>query len=464
MFVPRPQTFSTRNFLIWWLFLILLLSADWTFAQELPLAERCSTGSATVPLPTYEEAETLVRRPSVSPQPTATTIETVLDQRFQSALTYKKEGNLTQAAALLTELVATQEADTDPLHPGLVPALTALSDVYRLQGNYAQAETTALRLEAVLDTHLTALAPETQAAARNIIAMVAFAQGHFGQAEQGFSISIRLLERVIGGNHPDLALRLNNLAECHKACGRMEAAKPLFRRALRLLEANPAANPTALAAVLNNLAGLYRFEGRIHEAQSYYKRALYLWERTLGSEHPTVAAALNNLADLSAFTGNPAEATRLVQQAQQILEKKYGRIHPEVAKTYATLGAIAFAGKNYKMAQLHYEQALHIEQQLFAAAHPMTAMTLNNLAVVERIQGQFAEAEAHQKTALEIWEKTVGRTHPEYVAGLKNLACLLHQEGKKTQAGAVELQLRNAVPRQAAPPFERWVIDARTRR
>ena len=53
-----------------------------------------------------------------------------------------------------------------------------------------------------------------------------------------------------------------------------------------------------VALGLNNLARLYRARGKYAEAEPLYKRALAINEKALGSDHPDLATTLNNLAEL----------------------------------------------------------------------------------------------------------------------------------------------------------------------
>ena len=54
-------------------------------------------------------------------------------------------------------------------------------------------------------------------------------------------------------------------------------------------------HPETLISV-NNLAELYKAQGRYGEAEPLYKRALAASERALGPEHPDTLASVDNLA------------------------------------------------------------------------------------------------------------------------------------------------------------------------
>ena len=56
-------------------------------------------------------------------------------------------------------------------------------------------------------------------------------------------------------------------------------------------------HPDTLVSV-NNLALLYEAQGRYGEAEPLYRRALEAYERVLGKEHPDTLISVNNLAGL----------------------------------------------------------------------------------------------------------------------------------------------------------------------
>ena len=88
-----------------------------------------------------------------------------------------------------------------------------------------------------------------------------------------------------------------------------------------------------LALTLNNLAELYRIQARFDEALPLYNRALEIDRRSLGQEHPNVALGLNNLALLHYDRGAYVEAEALLHQALAIEEQALGADHPDLINT-----------------------------------------------------------------------------------------------------------------------------------
>ncbi len=66
-------------------------------------------------------------------------------------------------------------------------------------------------------------------------------------------------------------------------------AEPLFERAIAIGEKTLGPEHPDLATRLNNLAELYRATGRYAEAEPLYQRAIAIIEKTLGPEHPALA-------------------------------------------------------------------------------------------------------------------------------------------------------------------------------
>ena len=73
-----------------------------------------------------------------------------------------------------------------------------------------------------------------------------------------------------------------------------------------------------LAIELNNLAEVYRAQGRYSGAEPLHKRALAIWEKALGPEHPHVATSLGNYAALLREVGHGAEAAETEARAEAI--------------------------------------------------------------------------------------------------------------------------------------------------
>lgn len=102
-------------------------------------------------------------------------------------------------------------------------------------------------------------------------------------------------ERVLGAEHADTFMSLNNLAALYQDQSRYGEAEQLYSRALEARErVLGAAHPDTLSS-FNNLASLYRDLGRYAEAEQLDRRGLEASEQALGMEHPDTLRIVNNL-------------------------------------------------------------------------------------------------------------------------------------------------------------------------
>jgi hypothetical protein len=80
--------------------------------------------------------------------------------------------------------------------------------------------------------------------------------------------------------------------------GELGKARPLTERALAIAEAAYGPDHPEVAIRLNNLAMIWRDVGELGKARPLAERALAIDEATYGPDHPTVATLRTNLADL----------------------------------------------------------------------------------------------------------------------------------------------------------------------
>jgi len=119
-------------------------------------------------------------------------------------------------------------------------------------------------------------------------------RARFEECELFFNRALKIREKVLDSNHPDIAESLNDLAGLYESQGKYSEAEPLYKRALKIQENVLGSEHPDVATSLNNLAALYRNQGKHSEAEPHYKRALKIREKVLDSEHPDVTTSLNN--------------------------------------------------------------------------------------------------------------------------------------------------------------------------
>jgi tetratricopeptide (TPR) repeat protein len=287
-------------------------------------------------------------------------------------------------------------------------------------------------------------------------------RARYAEAQPLYERALAIQEKVLGPDHPDVAMSLNNLANLHRAQGRYVEARPLYERALAIREKALGPDHLDVAASLNNLGELNYKQGRYADVQALYERALAIREKALGPYPLDVARSLNNLAllydaqgryaeaqplyeralaiqenalgpgveahgdvglaVLHRAKGRYAEAQPLVERALAIQEKALGPDHPDIATSLNNLGELHYKQGRYVEAQPLYERALAIQEKALGPGHPNVAVSLNNLAVLHRAQGRYAEAQPLYERVLAIQENALGPDHPDIATSLGSVA------------------------------------------
>ena len=124
-------------------------------------------------------------------------------------------------------------------HPSTAVSLNDLAALYESQDKYAEAEpltNAPWPSSRNRSAPIIPIPPEASAIWRD-----STSQGKYAEAEPLYKRALAVCEKALGADHPDTAVKLNNLAYLYKSQGRRAEAEPLFKRALA-----PARNRSAL--------------------------------------------------------------------------------------------------------------------------------------------------------------------------------------------------------------------------
>jgi CHAT domain-containing protein len=108
---------------------------------------------------------------------------------------------------------------------------------------------------------------------------------------------------------------LNNLATVDIARARYSDAEPLLSRAVKIDEKALGPDHPEVATDLNSLAVVYSKEGRYADAEPVFQRILAIHEKMLGAGHPDLATDLTNFGLLYEYQDKYAQAEPLFQRA-----------------------------------------------------------------------------------------------------------------------------------------------------
>ena len=134
-----------------------------------------------------------------------------------------------------------------------------------------------------------------------------------------------------GPDHPNVAIRLNNLGRVLQDQGDLAGARAAFERALAIDERVHGPDHPDVATGVNNLGRVLQDQGDLAGARAAFERALAIDERVHGPDHPNVATGVNNLGIVLRDQGDLAGARAAFERALAIDERVHGPDHPNVA-------------------------------------------------------------------------------------------------------------------------------------
>jgi len=210
-----------------------------------------------------------------------------------------------------------------------------------------------------------------------------YARAEYVQAKRMYERALAIDEAALGPNHPNVAIRLNNLGEVLREQGDLSGAKALYERALAIDEAALGPNHPKVAIRINNLGLVLSAQGDLAGAKALYERALAIDEASFGPDHPNVAIRLNNFGSVLKAQGDLVGAKALFERALAIGEATLGPNHPDVAIRLNNFGSVLRAQGDLASAKAFYERSLRILRESLGDGHPSTKTVEENLRLLE---------------------------------------------------------------------------------
>jgi tetratricopeptide (TPR) repeat protein len=166
-----------------------------------------------------------------------------------------------------------------------------------------------------------------------------YSQGRYNLSKQMHQHAFEGRIKVLGKEHPDTLMSMNDLASLLESQGKYDEAEPIYRQTLQLSEKVLGKEHPGTLTSINNLAFLLESQGKYDEAEPIYRQTLQLTQKVLGKEHPDTLISMNNLASLLVSQGKYDEAEPIYRQTLELSEKVLGKEHPD---TLISMNNLAF--------------------------------------------------------------------------------------------------------------------------
>ena len=216
-------------------------------------------------------------------------------------------------------------------------------------------------------------------------------EGRNRDAEPLYKLSLALREKILGPDHPDVAMSLGDIANVYNDEGRYAEAEPLDQRALAIYKKALGPDHREVGRTLNNLGFLYESAGRYADAEPIFKQALAIREKALGPDHPEVANTLNNWQ--VSTTASSATRTRSCSIDARSRSTKR-RSSPSIPKSpiYRTISRKYIGKRSAFPTPSRCTNSRGTTGEDARARPPGTAELVNNLAWLYLDQERYADA------------------------------------------------------------------------
>ena len=195
-------------------------------------------------------------------------------------------------------------------------------------------------------------------------------------------ISIEIIKKLFGEEHPDYALSINNIGSIYESMGDNQNALKYYLQAMKIRKKALGEKNPNYSSSLNNVANAYSNIGDNENALKYYTEALKIKEVTLGKEHPEYAAILNNIGTMYNEMNDAQNALKYFTQAIEIRKKILGEEHPQYASSLLNIAHAYKIAGDYQNALKYQTQAMETLKKVFGNTHPIYASSLSDLGIL----------------------------------------------------------------------------------
>jgi CHAT domain-containing protein/tetratricopeptide (TPR) repeat protein len=385
------------------------------------------------------------------------------------------KGSVSNAIAVGKKVVELFEVTLGPTHAHIAIPLSSLAVFHQSLGEYAEAESSLLR---VLSIQEIALGPLNVDLAEHLDQLAGLYKewGTYDKAIPLYRRALSIRQRTLQSAHPDIMVNLINLASIYAQQGEYSKAEPLYVRALAVAERNLGPAHAAVARSLNGLGMVYWAQGTYARAEPLLVRALRISEGLVAEVRRhglTGIATTMNLFDVldkgrSAFGSKSvfsmsslygatiiafnSGTVRSLSNLNELYSVPIPRAEPLTTRTadiFDSILAAAYSGLRESLGNLaqHYVatgeysraepllvRAIDTQEVARRVTHPDAVSSLNNLAQLYQTQGEYTKAETLLVRVLDLRKKAVGPMHADVARSLNNLALLYRLQGAYAKA------------------------------
>jgi eukaryotic-like serine/threonine-protein kinase len=369
---------------------------------------------------------------------------------------YDSLGQYKEALPILTESLTLQPRSRDKSR---IATLLELGSAHSGSGDLNGAESP---LQEALHLSQDEFGAASQESGRSLWALgvLRFRQGRFTDAKELYNRSLDILETT-SAPATDVSALLDDLAQVYRSEQQWALAKQTYERALEVDRRVLGDDHPRVAMRLNNLAVVAQNIDDLKLAESLFRDAIRRDERAYGDQHPETGLARGNYGLLLWREGRLAEAEPLLRSAFDVVLKLYGPNNYNVAYARVSLAMLLHDKGDLPAAEDEFRQALAVYDKSLPADHQYRASALMHFARLLVDRGKPDEALAKSNESLNIWNATSTPSSP-YTAQAHAIHAYALAHLRKPREAAQELDTALPVLLKARGPDDPVVRRAQS--
>jgi len=239
-----------------------------------------------------------------------------------------------------------------------------------------------------------------------------------------------VFERVLGPRDSHSLTAMGNLGVALFKQGRLAQARALQQRLLDIrLEQGAAADPE-LQVVKTNLANTLAKLGDSAAALTMFEDVLAARQKLLGADRIETLRAQANLAVALADQAQYGRAHALLKPVLQTLLRLAGPDHPDTMDRLLPLALCCREVGDVAGAAWAWGLLAAARGRQLGESHADTLFALNEQAFALKRLGELAQARALYEQVLQLRQRVLGDEHPDTLSSLNNLAATLKAQGE----------------------------------
>jgi eukaryotic-like serine/threonine-protein kinase len=351
---------------------------------------------------------------------------------------YDSLGQYREALPILTESLTLQPQARDETR------ISTLLELGSARWHASDLKSAEAPLQEALHLSQTEFGATSRETGRSLWALgvLRYHQDRFAEAEELDNHGLNVLETT-GAPPTDVSALLDDLAQVYAMEQQWGVAKQTYERALEIDRRVLGDDHPRVAMRLNNLAIVAQNMGDLKLAETLYRDAIQRHERAYGNRHPETVAAKGNYGLLLQREGRLKEAEPLLRDVVATTLSLYGPDHYKVAYARVSLAMLLHDQGKLAEAETEFRQALDEYDKSLPATHQYRASALMHLARLLVDRGKPDEALALSTQSITIWNATSPDSSPYTAQAHAIHAYALAHLGKPHEAAD---ELEAAIP------------------